>query len=135
MRALKFRRYSKTLKEFTMINNMSDLRYQTWSLRDGPEMDISKMKFEQFIGLKDVNDNPIYEGDIVKWGHIDGFIERLPRIAIVSLEPSLNFKTVNLGDNNHSFHYGSFAYARVIPKAMEIIGNIHQHSDLLKDWL
>jgi uncharacterized phage protein (TIGR01671 family) len=84
----------------------------------------------QFTGLTDKNGVEIYEGDLVKWGHVEGYIESTPRIAKVNLHPALNFETVNLGKNNHRFHYGSFAYARFINRAMEVIGNIHQNPEL-----
>ena len=90
-----------------------------------------ELEIMQCTGIEDKNGVKIFEGDIIKWGHIDGFIERKPRVAIAELEPALNFNTVNLGKHNHRFHYGNFAYANCISKAMEIIGNIHQNPELL----
>ncbi|AUR98139.1 hypothetical protein NVP1247A_65 [Vibrio phage 1.247.A._10N.261.54.E12] len=86
-------------------------------------------QLEQFTGLTDKNGIEIYEGDIVRWGHIEGYIERNPRIAIVEMYIDLSFMTVNLGDNNHRFHYGNFMYKNT-HQAMEVIGNIHQNPEL-----
>lgn len=99
---------------------------------DGEQISVDRKTVGQYTGLKDKNGFGIYEGDIVKWGHIDGYTERMPRIAIVSLDPSLNFRTINLGKNNDDFHYGSFAYANCIDKCMEVIGNIHKNPELLE---
>ena len=98
---------------------------------DGDQIEIDRKTLGQLTGLVDKNNAHIFEGDIVKWGHVNNFIEHRPRVAIVSLAPSLNFSTVNLGKHNHKFHYGNFAYADSINKAMEILGNKHQNPGLL----
>ncbi len=84
----------------------------------------------QFTGLYDVCGEEIYEGDIVKWGHISGFEECTPRNAVVEFSPDLTFSTFNL-ERDHKFRFGNFAY-RNTNDALEIIGNIHENPELLK---
>lgn len=124
---------------------MRDIKFSAWDddgrrmvradlvmLDNGKWVDSRGFELIQSIGHIDLNGNELNEGDIVKWGHVKGYEERTPRVAIVRLEPALNFKTINLGKNNHEFHYGNFAYARCIAMAMEKIGDIYQNPDLLK---
>jgi len=85
----------------------------------------------QFTGLKDKNGIEIYEGDVVHWGHIVGYTEINPRKAVVEINPDISFKTFNLGDNNHTFKFGSFAYQDT-SVALEVIGNIHENPELLE---
>lgn len=86
----------------------------------------------QFTGLKDVNSVDIYEGDIVHWGHIKGAEECVPRKAVVKFNPDIEFKTFNLGNNDHSFKFGRFAYQRT-NVALEVIGNIHDNPEFLTE--
>lgn len=83
----------------------------------------------QFTGLHDVTGEEIYEGDIVRWGHIAGYEEYNPRKAVVEFSPDLTFATFNL-EKNHKFRFGNFAY-RNTDDALEIIGNIYQNPELL----
>jgi len=83
----------------------------------------------QFTGLHDVTGEEIYEGDIVRWGHIAGYEEYNPRKAVVEFSPDLTFATFNLEKNN-KFRFGNFAY-RNTDDALEIIGNIYQNPELL----
>jgi len=87
----------------------------------------------EFIGLYDVNGKPIFEGDYVHWGHIQGATERTPRKAIVELQPDITFMTFNLGDCNYRFRFGSFAY-RNTEKALEVIGNKHETPEVAKAY-
>jgi len=126
MREIKFRTWNKIAQCMESWENMVN-HGNFYRILDNYEYPVM-----QYIGHRDLNGISIYEGDIVKWGHIEGFTELTPRIAIVRLHPALNFSTTNLGANDHDFHYGNFAYKHSIDKAMEVIGNIHQNPELLE---
>lgn len=83
------------------------------------------------LGIKDIHDKDIYEGDIVYWGHIKGAEERTPRKAVVELSPEIAFRTFNLGKNDHRFGLSNFAYKRT-ERALEVIGNCHVNADLIE---
>ena len=91
----------------------------------------------QFTGLLDANGKYIYEGDVVKWGHLKNSKELYHRIALVEINPDIQFKILNYFDtknkkllptDNYIFKFGSFAYTS---KELEVIGNIYEDSKLL----
>jgi uncharacterized phage protein (TIGR01671 family) len=97
-----------------------------------------KIPLMQYTGLKDKNGKEIYEGDIVKWGHLEGSIENPVRIAIVEFNPDIQFRRTGVKKENcfygqnYIFNFGSFAYKNT-EDCLEIIGNIHQHKHLLTE--
>lgn len=81
----------------------------------------------QYTGLCAIGKIKIFEGDIVKWGHIKGGEEDPIRIAEVKIDPDILFDSKNC---NHVFRYGNFIYTST-DKYLSIIGNIHDNPELL----
>lgn len=84
----------------------------------------------QFIGLYDINGKKIFEGDTVKWGHLEGAgSEFWHRYAVVEINPDIQFRIVyyihsKTGERKETdgyvYEYGNFAYKKT-EKYLEIL--------------
>ena len=106
--------------------------YSTWYIHvpptdpddSGGVFNVDPSTVSQYTGLTDKNGKKIFEGDIVKWGHIPGYRENPVRTAEVKIAPDIQFDAI-ICNTRTVFHYGAFAYAGRIDKALEVIGSIH----------
>lgn len=118
MRNLKFRHFDKRLNDFLIfeLNNgrvhiiNSDIESFDIDRKDSPQ--------EQFTGLTDKNNIDIYEGDIIK--HNDRSI----KACVVSLVHGCWMAVGNDGDRYFKIYWHL--------SQVEVIGNIHQHPELLE---
>ena len=103
-------------------------------VQDGNRHEIDEDTLGQSTGLVDRNGVEIYEDDIVVWGHLEGYIELSGlRTAVVDLSVYSDGLTFNAFEPiQHRFKIGNFAYSKCTDKCMDIIGNIHQNQNMLK---
>jgi uncharacterized phage protein (TIGR01671 family) len=120
MRQLKFRAFSEVEKRFYYFTiGQGSSVFKLNAIYD--ELCLNGVHFEQFTGLKDKNDNDVYEGDIVNWLVNDRVL-----CGIVDYPESFGgYDLKHLDDNHHvcnDWLRGEY----------EITGNIHVNPELLK---
>lgn len=94
------------------------------------EMSPDKYIVEQSTGLKDANDNPIYEGDIVKYTAEDGdsFLAPVKYFAADGY-PAFDIPTAFIP----YWHFESNVLsAGMEENSIEVVGNIHDSPELLE---
>lgn len=116
MREIKFRAINEVGK---MVYNIDIPK--TFLIHNLPVM--------QITGLYDINGKEIYEGDTVKWGHLPNSKECWHRVAIVEINPDIQFRILyyinsitgeKKDTDGYIFDYGTFAYKKT-ENALEII--------------
>lgn len=114
MREIKFRAWNKKSKNYLYEPQYTNF----WLDMDG--FDDGRFIFEQYTGLKDKNEKPIFEGDIVKvWQLEDGFEFSKPVV-------------VEWQEETSSFHPGYISNTLNINYEYLIIGNVHESPELLE---
>lgn len=81
----------------------------------------------QFTGLRGKNGIEIFEGDIVQWGDTPDWEEEPIRVAVVKINPDIQFDS-NVG----IFEYGRFIY-RDTERFLTVLGNVYENPELLKE--
>ncbi len=122
MRELEFKAWHEEVQEFLEGDTSNMFKW----IEQG-----QSVKLVQYTGLKDINGAKIFEGDIVKWGHVDGYEEYRVRHAVVSLSSALQFECFS--PNDHIYGWANFMY-QCTDKAMEVIGNIYENPELIKAY-
>ena len=93
----------------------------------------------RFINKKDINNEELYTGDIVRWGMLENSLEPLIRYAVIETNPDIQFRIlfyVNPKTNERVetkgkvFDYGSFAYQST-ELYLEKVGDVHTTPELL----
>jgi len=139
MREIKFRLYSKSLRTL-YTPEMNDEIKNLWHIvLEGGVMKLTEGDIgDQYTGLKDKNNKEIYTGDIVKMTvyvhdedaeiHVDGaFVGEVVIIASqgVCIRNPM-FKNNDGSDYDNNYYKSLSAYRT------EIIGNIHENPELIK---
>jgi hypothetical protein len=107
MRQIKFRAWNPHVKQIVNWEQMGD---DHWDLWDEFADDKTIM---QFTGLKDKNGKEIYESDLMKHPEFDDLV------------------TVNWAENGY-WTLSGWDFMRTNPSLGEVVGNIYEHPELLK---
>ena len=95
----------------------------TASMGDWTEFcDMDKIELMQYTGLNDKNDREIYEGDIIEFLENESGETWTAKIVFENLA----FKALDVEDECYEYDFDDLA-------DIEVIGNIYENPELLKD--
>ena len=125
MRDLKFRVWSNRLNKW-LVN--TEIGFRVENGVSVPNWNSDDVTVEQYTGLKDKNGKEIYEGDIVR--------------NTVEVAPNKSSTYKIYYDQHHAMYamspvdgkidIGDF-YGYIMRRHFEVIGNVHENGDLLKE--
>lgn len=124
-RQLKFRIWDKLTESFIYCEDdnqqhfILDLNGNFHNLQNGSGGD--EYVVLQYTGLKDKYDNPIYEGDIVKWDNLNYLVEW----------NDIAYKWQGRCPYYHSYHHPTTEHFRDLMNGI-VVGNIFENPELLK---
>lgn len=126
MREIKFRAWDKVdgiwcnYKIYDGTVYLMDINTGVWYER------YEDFDLMQYIGLKDMNNIEIYEGDIVKLSKENSDFKE---IGIVKFDENKASYVLETQDDDISYNISYYNYHKV---HYRVIGNIYEHKDLLK---
>lgn len=138
-REIKFRAWDKKTKEYFHISelwnsgtNPECFNFDGWTDNFGNKGRLKDIAIEQYTGLKDVNSNEIYEGDIVKYTAEDGdsFLAPVKYFAAVDY-PAFDIPTAFIP--YYWYFESNVLSAGMAENSIEVVGNIHDNLELLEE--
>ena len=133
-RIIKFRLWNKNAKDFVSgvqdATDHFDLIKLSIYLRSARIFCLDDFVVQQFTGLFDKNNVPIYEGDILKYEYTQAECS-----SFAMQESSLKFDDLYVVEyRDGAFRYKELKYGDISEDCftMKVIGNIFQNQDLLK---
>ncbi|KAA6337482.1 hypothetical protein EZS27_014443 [termite gut metagenome] len=105
------------IKEYKILSYIPGDRYT-----DGwQKISINQKTIGQFTGLKDKNGKEIYENDIVK-------LKNTGTMLVIYKTAKASFTLIKFTDRAYDYYFGEAVDA----SECEVIGNIHDNSELIK---
>ena len=127
-RQIKFRAWDKEKLKFLINDHAKNIEFNLWDWADSMStcliFPLDSYIFQEYTGLTDKNNKPIYEGDIVKFSRL---FEKERKIK--ELKSFVRFHNGQFGFDLIGFNDMFFTLSDEC--GIEVIGNIFEHPELL----